>query len=250
MLDIYQICSQTFLYSVFSIRNDTTKLDFQNKILQSYQVSTLTVQSTDVHLSKERFQLATLKTEFPSDAESKILLFLLKKGMVKKTELLVVATMHTIEKTLSELQRNGFIFIRETFIGRRVYEISLTLKGRSVAEHLKKAEEAAKGVVIYENVENARVHNNEVEGWIEKFMDATQNLSFLYHVNVFEDHVTISEDKEGKTRINSVYVKLNGKGLMRLWCESDESFECSHVKYAWTLHKVQEMYANNIKGVR
>lgn len=27
----------------------------------------------------------------------------------------------------------------------------------------------------------------------------------------------------------------------------DESFECIHVQYAWTLPKVQEMYANNVR---
>ena len=30
-------------------------------------------------------------------------------------------------------------------------------------------------------------------------------------------------------------------------CEEDESFECIHVQYAWTLPKVQEMYANNVR---
>ena len=201
----------------------------------------------DVHLRKERFQLATLKTEFPSDAESKIMLFLLKKGVVKKTELLAVATMHTIEKTLSELQGNDFILINETFIGRRTYEISLTPKGRSVAEQLKRAEEAARGVVIHENEGRAEIPASEAEDWAEKFREATKNLSLLYHVNVFEDHVTIGEEKDGKLRVINVYVKLNGKGIMRLWCEKDESFECIHVKYAWTLPKVQEMYANNVK---
>ena len=86
-----------------------------------------------------------MKIEFPFDAGSKILLFLLKNGVVKKTDLLSISTMHTIEKTLLDMERNGFIEVKEGFIGRRTYQISLTPKGRSVAEQLKRAEEAAKG---------------------------------------------------------------------------------------------------------
>ena len=35
---------------------------------------------------------------------------------------------------------------------------------------------------------------------------------------------------------------------MMLKCEHDQSFECVHVQYAWTLPDVQEMYFNPIKS--
>ena len=34
---------------------------------------------------------------------------------------------------------------------------------------------------------------------------------------------------------------------MILKCKHDQSFECIDVQYAWTLPKVQEMYANNVR---
>ena len=181
-----------------------------------------------------------MKFEFPSDASSKILLFLLKNGVVKKTDLLSISTMHTVEKTLLDLNTNGFIEVKEEFIGRRTYKISLTSKGHAVAEQLKKAEEAAKGENVIE------ISNKELNDWTEKFKEATKGMSLLYRVNVFQDHITIKEDKDGGSRVISIYVKVNGHNIKRLWCDLDESFECIHAGYAWTLAKVQEMYANNI----
>ncbi len=126
-------------------------------------------------------------------------------------------------------------------IGRKIINVSLTPKGRSVAEQLKKAEDVAKGEPI-------QISDQEARDWAEKFRDATKGLSLLYHVNVFDNHVTIAHEKDGKLRVLNVYVRVNGRGVMRLWCEEDESFECIHVQYAWTLPKVQEMYANNLRN--
>ncbi len=183
-----------------------------------------------------------MTTDFPSDPSSKILLLLLKKGNVKKTDLLPIATMHTVEKILPELTKNELITIKEEFLGRRTYEISLTPKGRAVAEQLKRAEEAARGEPIIQ------VSDQEARDWAKKFKEATKGMSLMYHVNVYQDHITIGQEIEGKLRISNVYVRVNGKGIMRLYCEEDESFECIHVQYAWTLPKVQEMYANNVKN--
>ncbi len=38
------------------------------------------------------------------------------------------------------------------------------------------------------------------------------------------------------------YVRENGQGHLRLWCELDESFDCYHIGYALTLAPVQEMF--------
>ena len=44
-----------------------------------------------------------------------------------------------------------------------------------------------------------------------------------------------------KIRVENVFVRANGWGIMRLYCEEDESFDGIHVQYAWTLPSVQEM---------
>jgi hypothetical protein len=53
-----------------------------------------------------------------------------------------------------------------------------------------------------------------------------------------------------KIRVIHAFVMVNGRDIMRLYCEEDEPFDCIHVQYAWTLPKVQEMYANNVRDGR
>jgi hypothetical protein len=71
-----------------------------------------------------------------------------------------------------------------------------------------------------------------------------EGLSAMTHLNVLDDHIAITEhnyDGTSRDRIVMVYVKLNGRGFMRLWCELDNSYDCRHTRYAWTLPSVQEM---------
>ena len=42
-------------------------------------------------------------------------------------------------------------------------------------------------------------------------------------------------------RIFNIYVKQNGHGIFRLWCEADDSYECWHVKEAWAYPQVQKI---------
>jgi len=174
-----------------------------------------------------------------------ILQFLASKGTVKRNEMLeVVPSNAYLDKLLPELERIGLVSIETKMIGRKIIFITITLKGRQVAEQLKRAEEAAKGQL------SVQISDQEARDWAERFRETTRGMSLLYHVNVFEDHITIGQDVDGKTRVINIYVKVNGNGIMRLWCEEDESFECIHVQYAWTLPRVQEMYANNVKDGR
>ena len=162
---------------------------------------------------------------------SSILTFLLEKGEVKKTDLsLVVSSPQTYQRAIKELEKEGYVVQRETIIGRKIVNVSLTPKGRYVAEQLKRAETAA---LVTHAYELPPAFDREFEG-----------LSAMTHFNVLDDHVAIMEhnyDGTGKDRVVMVYVRLNGRGFMRLWCEEDENFDCIHVKYAWTLPKVQEM---------
>ena len=162
---------------------------------------------------------------------SSVLLYLLRKGEVKKTDIVsVVRSNTTVDKLTGELVKEGLISIRKEFAGRKTYTISLTPKGRAVAEQLKKADEVAARTETYELPPD---FGKEFEG-----------LSAMTHLNVIEDHIAITEhnyDGTGKDRIVMVYVKLNGRGFMRLFCEMDEAYECRHTRYAWTLPSVQEM---------
>ena len=177
------------------------------------------------------------------------LTYLLAKREAKKGDFReVIKSTTTIDKLVTKFEQGGFITVEKEFAGRRIHVISLTPKGRSVAEQLKRAEEAASGVVIHEEEGRAEIRTIDAENWAKRFQEDTKGMSLLYHVNVFEDHITIGQEINGKTHITNIYVRVNGKGIMRLWCEEDESFECIHVQYAWTLPKVQEMYANNVKN--
>ncbi len=180
---------------------------------------------------------------------SSLLVFLLDKTVAKKSDLSsVITNPYKLTDILNKLAMDGLLTMDESKFGRKSYQISLTPKGRQVAEQLKKAEEAARGVVIHEDEGRAEISAGDAEEWARKFSEATKGMSLLYHVNVYEDHVTIGQEKDGKTHIINIYVKVNGKGIMRLWCEEDESFECIHTQYAWSLPKVQEMYANMVRN--
>ncbi|MDS0257473.1 hypothetical protein ApAK_07315 [Thermoplasmatales archaeon AK] len=152
----------------------------------------------------------------------------------------VVSGYDTLRNLVRELQDLDLVRKIETFEDRRKLIVSLTDKGRAVAEQLKKAEEAASGVKIYENEGRIEI-SNIPEGWREKW----KNLHALIHVNVFEDHITIKETngENGKDRIFNIYIRENGHGHLRLWCELDESFDCYHIGYALTLADVQDMFA-------
>jgi DNA-binding HxlR family transcriptional regulator len=76
-----------------------------------------------------------------------LLTFLLKQEKpVKKTSLSeVVSNPYKLTDLLLLLQKDGFINVTESKIGKKSYEISLTLKGREVAEQLRRVEEVARG---------------------------------------------------------------------------------------------------------
>jgi DNA-binding MarR family transcriptional regulator len=120
--------------------------------------------------------------------------YILEKGKIKKTDLLqVITSSWTLDKLIPKLERDGLIDVKESVVGRRTYTLSLTPKGRSVAEQLKRAEEAAKGIVINGKEDRIKI-TNAPEEWRDKW----KNLHALFRVNILEDHVTILEtNREG-----------------------------------------------------
>lgn len=157
--------------------------------------------------------------------------FIYSKGTIKKTDLLkIITSSWTLDKLVPKLEKDGLIVVRMSEIGRKTYTISLTDKGKAAAEQLKRMDEVAARTEAYDLPPD--------------FDREFENLSAMTHLNVLDDHIAITEhnyDGTGKDRIVMIYVRLNGRGFMRLWCEVDDAYECRHTRYAWTLPSVQEM---------
>jgi DNA-binding MarR family transcriptional regulator len=178
-----------------------------------------------------------------------ILKYLLEHGVVKKYDLReIVKSSGTMDKLLPKFEAEGLISIKEEMLGRRTFFVSLTPKGRAVAQQLKKAEEVSEG-------KSDLITLNQSD--YNEFVSHTRDMSVLAQLNVLDDHVAIHEvnyDSQGHDRVVFVYIKLNGNGILRLWCEIDNSFSCWHVKYAWTIPDVQamvqyQMRKGNVKKV-
>jgi DNA-binding MarR family transcriptional regulator len=148
----------------------------------------------------------------------------------------------TAYRTISKLEADNLILRKEVIKKRRLVKISITEKGRDIALKLRELESIEKKEpdIIPLRQED---YNN--------FSQNTQNMSVLSHLNVLDDHVALHEenyDHNGHDRVVFVYVKLNGNGVLRLWCEIDNSYGCWHVKYAWTLPDVQAMVQYQIRN--
>ena len=154
----------------------------------------------------------------------------------------------TAYRTLSKLEEDDLIIRKEILKKRRLVKISITEKGREIALKLRELEGVDK-----KEPDAIALHQED----FDNFSQNTKNMALLSHLNVLDDHVALREsnfDLNGHDRVVFVYVKLNGNGIMRLWCEVDNSYECWHVKYAWTLPDVQAMVQyqitrGNAKGV-
>ena len=176
---------------------------------------------------------------------SSLLIFLLNKGTVHKTDLVSVVHSNTsVDKLVNELKNEGFLLVRREFAGRNTYYISLTLKGKAAAQKLKEAQDVSEGIIHVDGEEiNIKLNPEEQKN--------SQYLKYLFHFNVLDNHITVEEAVPGKpTRIFNIYIKQNGGGYFRLWCEADNSYDCWHVKEAWGYPEVQKMmtqYKGRIK---
>ena len=76
---------------------------------------------------------------------NRILLFILEKGEIKKTDLLeVLSSSDSLSRSLQALQNFKLIEMQTKIIGRKVITIKLTGLGKDVAEQLKKADDILK----------------------------------------------------------------------------------------------------------
>ncbi len=175
---------------------------------------------------------------------SSILIFLLEHDTVNKTDLVTVVHSNTsVDKLVNELDQEGLISVKKEFAGRNTYYISLTKKGRSVALRLKEAEEVAESPADQEAEGVIHIDGEEINvALTPEERENSKYLKFLFHFNVLDNHITVEEAVPGKrSRIFNIYVKQNGNGIFRLWCEQDDSYECWHVREAWTYPQVQKM---------
>ena len=148
----------------------------------------------------------------------------------------IISSYYSVTNSVNSLYDQGLVNKREVILGRKTIMISLTKKGKEVAETLKKAEEIANSPTTGKDEGDLDLTMTDEEAEMAK------HLNLLFHINVMDDHITVEEVKPGKPpRIFNIYVKRNGNGEFRLWCEHDNSYDCWHVKAAWTYPHVQKM---------
>lgn len=164
---------------------------------------------------------------------------------VVKSKLNTVVKSHQVlDNLLSELVKDKYIKISEMRLGPPKYLITLTELGVRVAIKLKEVND------LVERSQQNSHQECEEDTFQQKWEQDMKCLSTLYHVNVYQDHITIGEEKNGVKFVHMVYVTIDGRGVMRLWCEDDDSFSCIHSVYAWTLSPVQEMYEKCVREGR
>ena len=171
-----------------------------------------------------------------SYTKSILILLLENNGEAKKSDFSRIATSwKTLSDIISALQHEGYLTISEQIRGRKTFEIKITDKGRAVAQKLKEAEDVSEGIIHIDGEEiNVKLTPEEQQN--------RKYLKFLFHFNVMDNHITVEEVVPGKNkRIFNIYIKRNGNGIFRLWCEEDDSYECWHVKEAWGYPQVQKM---------
>ena len=171
-----------------------------------------------------------------SYAKSILILLLENNGEAKKSDFSRIATSwKTLCDIISALQHEGYLTISEQIRGRKTFDIKMTDKGRAVAQKLKEAEDVSEGIIHIDGEEiNVKLTPEEQQN--------RKYLKFLFHFNVMDNHITVEEVVPGKNkRIFNIYIKRNGNGIFRLWCEEDDSYECWHVREAWGYPEVQKM---------
>ena len=193
------------------------------KYILYYSISKIRdMEKTDKEVLSEKYAITILK-------------YIYDRGSVKKYDLLeVIKSSWSLDKILNKLEKAGFIEIKEQIMGRRVYYITLTEKGRVIAEKLKDIE----GSLEEKEKPIAEISKEKYEQMAKDW----KRLSALTHVNVLDDHVVLKEynyDGQGHDRLVTIYVMINHDKVMRLYCDVDQSTTCWHVQYAWTLPEVQ-----------
>lgn len=136
-----------------------------------------------------------------------IILYLDKHNEAKKTDLLEVTNnVSTLWRTIDKLQQYGIIKSRNEFHNRRLVFVSLTDKGKEIANRIKNAENSINDISIL------------------KIKDGC-----------------IAIEDENLDRPLKINIKKGRNGIFRLYCDLDKKYECRHTNYLWTIPEVQAM---------
>ena len=93
---------------------------------------------------------------------NKILLFLLERGEIKKTDLLeIMSSSDSLSRSLQDLLNAGLIESETIVLGRKLILIKLTPLGKKVAEQLKKASDILDEYREREKIQNSVRNSNK-----------------------------------------------------------------------------------------
>ncbi len=96
---------------------------------------------------------------------NKILLFLLERGEIKKTNLLeIMSSSDSLSRSLLDLINAGLIESKTEILGRKVILTKLTPLGKKVADQLKKADDILAGYNNRKDQETASMPRSDNRG--------------------------------------------------------------------------------------
>ncbi len=159
---------------------------------------------------------------------SKVLLFLLENGQIKKTDLLkVISSSDSLSGSLRIMENEGLIKIETRVMGRKTIFINLTDLGKAVAEQLKRAEVILKGkklldtdkysliLYLYRNgPKNLKEINNELPGSTEilRVLEGLKVIKQEINTSKYSQDTIISLTEKGE-RIGSTLNKVEDQNL-------------------------------------
>ena len=149
-----------------------------------------------------------------------ILVFLLKhpEGVMQKDLFHIVKNSATREKVLKALEADELIKIETHVVGRKKYNISLTVMGQAVAEQLRQADRISK--------------------FSPEELEKYRNIHVMEHFNVYDDHITLTDRTINGVRYVNIYLRPKGD-VLYFWCEMDDDTDCYHIGYLFVDDKLR-----------
>lgn len=170
-----------------------------------------------------------------------VLIFLSSFDVAKKSDLAHIVKSHQVlDNLLSALVKGGYLRCDSTLMGPKKYSISLTNKGSAVAEQLKRVNEVAAEVFLEQEKRIIMPPH-----WRDRY----SGLSTSTERTNIDCCVVKEADGFGKTIKEAVLRMRVVDDRPALWCETDESSDCVHVDYAWSLPSIRELFGHFVLGV-
>ncbi len=157
-----------------------------------------------------------------------VLLFIFDNGTLMKSNLFHIVKSHQVlDNLLESLENDGYLIINKNEKGPKKYTITLTPKGKSVAQKLKEAEEIASGkpvsnplitrdhmVLIY-LLNNGETLLSKLKEW---FPEAYSSVDLLKQLSLVETKI----EKEKSPQEMIVFLTEKGKKVARFLKEIEE----------------------------